>query len=515
MKLDGYQRYLNHSVEVADWKNFIGVHADLFGWQKEYNELINGTIEEKVNGGVVKTTDFTKIIKSHKIANDKTNFRPYYTILTTVYNLCSKNKEENGVTAQAVSAFSNINLQDVYTNLNKLATEGYLEKMLVSETPEWENLLKKEHAEKGYKAYVAKLTKGKDAKVNALKKQCEKEIRKLQKGYEKLESVKKALGLKVSDEEDKHILRLKEEATSTLDKKIIDINKTYDKQIAEGKPQISEAEKEFLKTKRQVPDFYYKVSEKGKNFVNLILEKYPVAFKESQKIWDAMWNHMSAHVTLQDRKLKLLNIYSIPETELNESFERGYFRKRLLTFNQLLEEQVTIFYIYRDEFKVKTNGVESTEELSYATGRAMTDNILAKVFVDKDGRIWTSMLTENYAIGRDCDSHIMGSFTNYENIRAFVKGKLTEDYLSDLKSALRNDKLQLGETPEEREVCDKKLGLIGKNNLMNVVDTINTKAIILSADDGRIEIPEKLENVLLFTPGRIRKSESRRREPKA
>lgn len=508
LKHGKFKRYANREVEVVDVRNVLAVKADLFGWQKEYNEAVNGKIEERIDENTVKVTDFAEVIESFVLVDDKTKFRPYFSILAAIKNI----QDAGGfrLTPEVISAYTNINVTDVRSNLHMLVKEGYVRKRLVRQTPEWQELSQKIRKEKGYDAKVKRLEEKKHSEVDKQKEKSGKELKKLQEKITKFEKMQAELQMPVTDEGKKHLVILRENIENHKLANISEIEKKYLQKINDASANLSKEEKNLWRVTergKHMPFYYYDISERGCGFIKLINQKYPKAFEEANKLFKQVREHISSK-DIVDLNLDILHLYHIPKELLNKHVELAFFREKLLDWNQLMiDERTTLCDIMVGEFNITKNGKPGRYELVYATGLQEKDNIyfMARIYIDKDGIVWAQPKAKHkhpYRIGTDMKHEIFYAFKkNSDTLRIFTKGRLTSEYCSILKKAIQDDEIQLAETDEEKQNC-KNVSILGTNSMINVYDAAGTSAFILR-DSTRIEIPKGYENTLFFLPQRI------------
>lgn len=514
LKLSKYERYLRRGVEVVGLENFLAVNADLFGYQKEYSELVNGQIEERIDEDTVKIIDFAEVIESFVLVDNKTKLRPYFAILTTAYNLIDAG--EIRLTPEAISAYTNISVTDVREKLYMLVKDGYIRKKAVRQTPEWQELTQKIRKEKGYDTKVKRLEAKKSDEIAKQERKFGKELIRLEDKIAKFEKVQAELHVPVTDEGKKHLIALRENIENSKRINISEVESRYLQKINDASVKISKEEANFWRITekgKHMPTYYYDISGKGCDLIKLIRQKYPRMFEESRKIFRQVRAHIEPRDIVNSNLSDILHLYHIPKELLNKHVELAFFREKLLDWNQLMEEHVTLCDLMIGEFNTTKDSTRGRCELAYATGLQNKNDahFLARMYIDNDGIVWVQKKNDKPCrIGTDMKHDIFYAFAkSSETLRTFASGKLTPEYCSILKKAIQEDEIQLAETGDERQNC-KEVHILGTQNLkINIYDAIGTREYILH-DGTRVEIPKDFGkdkgNVLILLPARIRTS---------
>jgi len=508
-----YGSYLNKDIKLVGWRIFSGVAAELFNYREEYENLTHAKIEEIIDGNSV-IIDFAKPIKLNLLANDETNFAPYFTLLTAAYSLCKKNKDMHGITAVAVAAYSNSSINEVFSGkygLNFLVNIGYVEKKLVKETKEWLEIEKKFEHKQDYTIKVRKTEKEKNAEIRESTQKFNKGIKNLEKAVKKAENDLKLAGLELSNEQRNQIDAKKMDLTAIHQAETQKINETYRIKVESLQSEITQTEQDLWKNKNYLTKYYYAITAKGEDFIASISRAHPKAFEKNQELWKFIDSKISAK-NITDKQLSLLNVFSLQDREIMEKVASGVFREQLLEWNQLLEEQVTLCNIYEGEFEVREKNQMTKKNIRYAAGlgNPLSDREIAQVFLDtRSGSIYARLSggREKFRIGTNNNLDFILMFTDYNLRTAFANGGLTEKYCMELTNAIRRGSIRLGDTPENKKNC-VNIGIIGYNYIVNAFDTHNTGAVIMK-NGSRIKIPKLYEDVILFLPTGFKATEVR------
>lgn len=441
-------RFGRGAQKVIDLKNIATEHASRNGWSSAFDALANDKFQI-VADGKTKEIDFAAHRKYNYLADDVTNFRPYFTLLFVLNALSHR------VTPHTLAHHTSISVQGVYGCLDKLAREGFVEKLSICKMPEYVQVRAKA---KGARKALNALESEKNALLAAVREQFQETTDHLKaqhtqfetttlKPYEDLYTqIANTLG--VFDSAHLPVLYIAWHAKRDtefaniqhlLEEKAREIETEYNAKKASI--DLNEDEKALLS--RAKPRNYYVMSEQGKNFLELVKNKHPIAWKNFSELFATISTGLNS-LTLASKPLSLINILHMPEEELEQSY--GLFKNLLISWNKLPETATLLFGLCEKPFKV--GAIE--KELTYIGDGAP----FAHVYLDPQ-------TDELYAAFENKTKPIGQLTLGKEQREKFLAQLSTQDknkFYNVLNCAIRWGQLELANEKAETDCC-KKLGI--------------------------------------------------------
>ncbi|MBI2040541.1 MAG: hypothetical protein HYT16_00380 [DPANN group archaeon] len=521
-----YERFMSGQQSVIDLRNIAAVAAQTQGWGRAFSELASGKVEYVTSDGNARVIDFAKKIKSARQIDDPTNFRRYFTVLSVVDFLTDKFSADfhsgqpfNGVTAQTVMHYANISVSDSYNCLVWLARDGFLTRKKVHELPEWIVFSEKIQKEKESAGKLAKLSTEEQKEIAQLKKESEQALKKLNEALAKElnflaesdKSVEPLLDLHSLDERsdstnralaaNRYYERLEETLSKKLRAQLAEISNTYAERKAALKAEITPEERELWNFSKSLPQYAYIISEQGRQFLKKAQDKYPAGVQGFGTILQEVDRRISALGLLHKPTLQL-SLAHILEDKL-EDISFGVHRELLNEWGQLPEDRVLLFYLRSAPFVFNlAGGRTETKNLSYIGPAIEGSASLAKIYVDKDGRVISHngavSVLGLFAMSEQEDEKLRGTA---KSAAAELEAGLPPKYGLELREDIRYGKIALATTDAETANCNK-FGIAYAGARITAFDVQGVESVKLIGEDTRVSVPEQLASAytLVFLP---------------